>query len=98
MKNDKAKAEAQLDAKVNVIYQCDKCKESFNDINQFSAHLDFHDSQATMGYSAQERHEGGEYENLHVAQRRVVVINDGNGAQSMDDMDMHNLEQIRILK
>ena len=27
-----------------------------------------------------------------------MVINDGNGAQSMDDMDMHNLEQIRILK
>ncbi len=27
-----------------------------------------------------------------------MVINDGNGAQSMDDDHLHNLEQIRVME
>ena len=81
-----------MDVQVNVVYQCDKCPEKFHNLEKFSAHLDFHELQ-------KQAHEGGEYENLNVAQRRIVVINDGdvavindgNGAQSQEDNDIKSL-------
>ena len=75
---------SDMDVQVNVVYQCDKCPEKFHNLEKFSAHLDFHELQ-------KQAHEGGEYENLNVAQRRVVVINDGNGAQSQEDDDVRSL-------